>query len=305
MGIEERIAEAEHAVIEAERAVARAIGPRGRWHALAVFVGWTLVAAYFLFAALVLSLRYWVLPNVANYTGEIERAVSKALGERVTIGAIEAGWQGLQPELAIANLTIYDRKGRPALTLPAADATLSWTSFAYGSLRFHSIAFDRPTLEVRRDEAGKLTIAGIELHPEAEDDRGIADWVMSQREIIIRNASLTWDDKLRGAPLLALPGLDFVLNNGGSSHRFALRAKAPAELASALDVRGELHGESLHDLEAWTGQLYAELEYTDLAAWKQWVDYPVEIRSGKGGVRLWLGFAGKKLTDATADVALA
>jgi uncharacterized protein (TIGR02099 family) len=51
--------------------------------------------------------------------------------------------------------------------------------------------------------------------------------------------------------------------------------------------------------------VYAELEYTDLVAWRRWIDYPLEVRSGKGGVRLWLSIAKDGLAEATADVALA
>ena len=42
----------------------------------------------------------------------------------------------------------------------------------------------------------------------------------------------------------------------------------------------------------------------DLAAWQAWVDYPFEVRSGRGALQLWLGFADRALTELTASVAL-
>jgi len=287
-----------------EETIDQAIPPKSRWGAGARFAGWALVIVYFLFAAAVLFLRYYALPRIGEYRGDIEQIASKALGQRVTIGAIEADWQGLRPELLLANVTVFDHDGSAALTLPGVEATLAWISAVIGSPRFYSLVFDRPSLEIRRDEAGKFHVAGIELHAGQEGDAGIAQWVLSQREIVIRDASVSWDDKQRGAPLLELPGFNFVLRNGLLRHRFAFRAKPPAELASALDVRGELRGREIGDLESWTGQVYAELEYTDLVAWKRWVDYPFDIRSGKGGVRLWLNLHGKTSTELTADVAL-
>src|SRR6266702_5054457 len=107
-----------------------------------------------------------------------------------------------------------------------------------------------------------------------------------------------------GSVAARVAGARFRAANGLLGHRFALRAKPPPELASALDVRGELRGSDLGDLLAWTGQVYAELEYTDLVAWRRWVDYPLEIRSGIGGVRLWLSIDADGLAEATADVAL-
>ncbi len=286
-----------------EETIAHAIPQRGRWRTVARIVGWALVVVYFLFALAVLFLRYYALPKVGEYKGDIEQLASKALGQRITVGTIEAGWQGLRPELLLADVTIYDRDGRAALTLPVVEATVSWISALIGRPRFYSLVFDRPRLEIRRDEAGKFYVAGIELHSET-GDAGIAQWVLAQREIAIRDASVTWDDQLRGAPQLALPALNFVLRSGLLGHRFALRAKPPAELASALDVRGELNRGDLADWESWTGELFAELEYTDLIAWRPWVDYPLDLRSGKGGVRLWVTLGGKSSSEATVDVAL-
>ncbi|HEX4798713.1 MAG TPA: YhdP family protein [Burkholderiales bacterium] len=287
-----------------EETIEHAIAPKSRWRTVARLIGWGLFVVYLLFAAAVVCLRYWVLPKVGEYRSDIEQYASKSLGQRITIGAIEAGWRGLRPDLFLADVTIYDHDGRAALTLPGVEATVSWISALIGSPRFYSLVFDRPRLEIRRDAAGKFYVAGIELHPARREDAGIAQWVLSQREIAIHDASVSWSDELRGAPLLALPALDFVLRNGLLGHRFALRAKPPPELASALDVRGELHGSDVGDLLAWTGRVYAELEYTDLVAWRRWVDYPLEIRSGKGGVRLWLSIADDGLAEATADVAL-
>jgi uncharacterized protein (TIGR02099 family) len=299
-------AEPDTFLLHIEHSIAELVPPpQSRWWTLARILGWTATVVYLLFALTVLALRYWVLPTVRTHTDLIERKVSQALGERVTIGTIDAGWQGLRPRLRLSNVTVYDRSGRPALSLPAVEAVVSWLTAVHGSPRFYSLVLDRPNLEIRRDAAGKLYVAGIELDPEGAGQSGIADWILAQREIVISNAALTWDDELRKAPKLSLPQLSFLMHSGFNTHSFALRAKPAPELASTLDLRGELHGDDLHDLASWSGRLYAELEYTDLAAWQQWIDYPVEFDSGKGGVRMWLDFDGEHLTNLTADVALA
>lgn len=297
----EKLEQLEQAI---EETIAEAIPPRSRWRTVARVLGWLLLALYFLFAAALLTLRYWILPKVAEYRGEIERSASTVLGQRVTIGAIDADWQGLRPELLLGNVTVFDHDGRAALALPGVEATVAWTSALVGSPRFYSLVFERPRLEIRRDEAGKFHVAGIELHAAHAGDTGIAQWVLSQREIIVRDASVSWDDKARGAPPLELHTLNFVLRNGLLGHRFALKGKPAPELASALDVRGDLRGGNLVDWATWSGQVYAELEYADLAAWRRWIDYPVDIRAGKGGVRLWINLEGRSYSEATADVAL-
>jgi len=79
-------------------------GPQGNasrhraWRrALISALAWIAVVVYFAAAALFLGLRYWLLPDVAKYAGVVEQALSRTIGERVTIGGIRAGWHGLRP----------------------------------------------------------------------------------------------------------------------------------------------------------------------------------------------------------------
>ena len=267
------------------------------------FAGIAALTAYFVFAAVVLALRFWILPQIEQHPELIAQAISRNIGQRVSIGSVDSGWQGLRPYLALTELRLYDRDDRIALSLPAVSCTLSWDSFAFGALRFNSLSLDKPKLNIRRDPQGVLYVAGLKLNTE-DAGAGFSEWLLAQREVIIRDAQVSWEDQLRGAPLLSLADLNFVMRNRGSHHRFALRAQPARELATALDLRGDLEGKTLAQLQAWTGKLYAELAYTDLAAWRAWIDYPLEIQHGRGGLRLWLGFADKQLQEVSADVAL-
>ncbi len=267
------------------------------------YAGIGLMVVYFGFAAVVLALRFWILPQIEQHPEFIAQAISRNMGQRVSIGSVDSGWQGLRPFLALTDLQLYDRDGRVALSLPSVSCTLSWDSFVFGALRFNSLSLDKPRLNIRRDAQGALYVAGVRLDTQ-DAGTGFSEWVLAQREIIVREAQVSWDDELRKAPPLALADLNFVMRNRGSRHRFALRAQPARELAAALELRGELEGGTLAQLQAWTGKIYAELPYTDLAAWRAWIDYPLEIQHGQGGLRLWLGFADKQLEEATADVAL-
>jgi uncharacterized protein (TIGR02099 family) len=267
------------------------------------FFGIALLVLYFGFAAAVLVLRFWILPEIEAHPEAVAEIVSRNIGQRVSIGSVDSGWQRLRPFLAMTDVRLYDQDGRVALSLPSVSCTLAWDSLAFGALRFDSLSLDKPQLAVRRDKEGMLHIAGVTLDPGAAGG-GFADWLLAQREVTIRDAFVSWEDQLRQAPLLALTNLNFVMRNRGSHHRFALRALPPRELATALDLRGDLEGGTFEQLQAWNGKLYAELVYADLAVWRTWVDYPLEINKGQGGLRMWLGFADKRLEDATADVSL-
>lgn len=263
-------------------------------------LAWT---AFFAFAAVFLSLRYWFLPHIEDYREDLVAAVTKAVGLPVRIGAIATDWQGLRPRISIADVRVYDKEGREALVLPSVENVIAWRSLAVMELRLHSFLVDGPRLAVRRDAQGEVTVGGIRVSGGKGDGR-VSDWVLSQSEILVRDAELEWVDERRGAPPLRLSSVNLRLENSGRRHAFGLRARPPAELGPGIDVRAVLDGDSVRTPGDWNGRFYAELGATDLAGWRAWVDYPIDVRRGEGALRLWATLKGGRPSQVTADVSL-
>ena len=266
-------------------------------------VTWAVLGSAFLFALVILGVRFWLLPNIENYREPIARQLSEATKHRITIGTLGGRWSGLNLQLALGNIVVYDLADRPALTLARVDSTLSWWSLVHWELQFDSIEIERPDLDVKRDMRGVVSIAGIELR-DSTGGGGLSDWLLRQKEIGIRDAAISWRDEMRGAPPLALQHVDFRLESNGRHHRFGLTAVPPATLATPLDVRGEFTGRTVTDLAQWNGQLFVQLDYTDIAAWRAWLPFPVYFPHGAGAVRAWLGLKNGELANITADVEL-
>lgn len=264
-----------------------------------------LLVAYFVFCALFLVLRYAVLPEIGHYKPQIERLVSRQIGRAVSIDDISASWRGLRPQLALTNLTVHDQQGEPALSLPRVSTTLSWSSLLVAALRVENLSIEGADLAIRRDPAGKLYVAGIPVP--AGGDGSSLDWLLSQREIIIRHSKLRWDDELRAAPELVLQDVNLVLHNRWLRHRLSLRAIPPQDMAAPLDVRADFSHPAFarsSDISRWKGLLYADMRNTELAVWRAWIDYPIDIRSGRGSVRAWLTLDHAKVANFTADLRL-
>lgn len=277
-----------------------------RLRRLARALMWLALLAYFGFAVIFLTLRYLVLPQVGDYHADIERMLSESLRLPVAIRAIDAEWQGLRPQLALHGFQVHDRQGRPAMVLDDVTAEISWTSLLHFGLRLHRLEIVSPALTIRRDAQGQIFVAGLQINTATADNQNeFSDWLLEQQRVVVRDASVTWVDEQRGAPPLELRHLNFHLQNDGNRHRFGLTADPPRALAARLDLRGDFKGRDLDEWEAWKGDAYAELDYADLAIWRTWIDYPLDLPQGSGGIRLWLGFAQKQLTEATADIALA
>jgi uncharacterized protein YhdP len=262
---------------------------------------------YFALAVLFLVLRYAILPNIDLYKSDIERMAGNALGSRVTIERLAASWHGLRPALSLAEVRLHDRDGRQVLALPQVDATLGWWSVAAFEPRFASLEIKGPQLAVRRGLDGVIEVAGIRLDPNKAGGGG-ADWLLRQREIVIRDGRVDWTDELRGTPPLALEGVTLALLNRWGTHHFALQATPPSALGSPIDVRAQFRhrfGERPSDVLRWKGELYADLRDVDLGAWRRFVDYPIQLERGRGSLRAWLGFDQARLAGFTADLALA
>lgn len=272
----------------------------GRWSRFALE---SLLLLMIAGALLLLFLRYKVLPEIERYHEQITAAASAAVGQPLTIGRIEADWDGLRPRLSFSDVQVLDAQGTVALTLPRVENTVAWTSLPMLELRFHSLTIERPDLTVRRDAGGKWSVAGVTLTPAAT--QGDPDWLLHQTRVIIHGGRIEWQDESRAAPPLTLEQVDVHIENLGRHHRFAITALPPGQLASRLDVRGNFYGASFADMDDWKGELYTRLEYVDVPSWKPWVDLPTVFRRGKGALRMWLGFDQGRLRSADADVALA
>ncbi|HEY3433865.1 MAG TPA: YhdP family protein [Rhodocyclaceae bacterium] len=264
---------------------------------------WMAAAGYFIFALLVLVLRYGILPQIENYRGDLETILSQSIHLPVKVAKLEADWQGLRPRLTLTGLEVRDKEGRPALTFDEVQAVLGWTSLLALEPKLHRLEIQAPNLSIRRDESGHLFVAGLEINTQSNEP-GAADWLLRQHQVVVRNAAITWTDEQRKAPPLALTQLNFNLVNSGSHHRFGLTALPPKGMADRFDLRGDFRGRDLAQPADWAGQVYVELDYADLAIWRTWVDYPVELPRGSGGVRLWLDVANAKPVAATADLSL-
>ena len=284
-----------------------AILPLAR-HAAALLriLTWILIAVAAFFSLMLLSLRYWVLPNIEQYREDIASAVSRASGQHVTVGEISANWDGLRPHMMLGTISVYDKQGNISLLLHRLEGTVSWRSILYGGLHFREISIDQPDLIVRRDTAGVIHLAGFALNSEpSESENGFSDWLLRQKRVTINNASILWQDDLRGAPELELL-VNLRMENQGDHHRFGMRATPSAELAAQLDMRGDFTGRSLDNPEQWQGQLFLRIDDADVAAWHAWLPFSqeIELKHGIGGLRMWAEMDGPDIRKLTVDLRL-
>ncbi|MFS8086935.1 MAG: YhdP family protein, partial [Acidobacteriota bacterium] len=215
------------------------------------------------------------------------------------------GWDGWSPTLSLSDFRLLDQNGNVALTLPRVETSVSWQSVVIGEIRLRRLEVNGPQLLVRRDVQGHVHVAGMDMErPVEQEDSAVINWFIKQRQVVIRDGTVVWQDELRNAAPLRLDQVHLLLENSGRRHRFGLTAVPPPALAAPLDVRGELSMPTFNDLHNAQGRVYARLDYADVAAWKMWLPLPFALKSGRGALRGWTEFAEGELRDVTIDLEL-
>ncbi|HEV3007580.1 MAG TPA: YhdP family protein, partial [Burkholderiales bacterium] len=92
--------------------------------------------------------------------------------------------------------------------------------------------------------------------------------------------------------------------SSGDAYSIGLTARTPPELGSSIELRALVDSRGPQPA-AWSGRVFVQVGYTDLAAWRAWVDYPVNVRQGQGALRIWSTIEQGEVKQLTADLALA
>lgn len=249
-----------------------------------------------------------IVPRIGEFRPLLEARATQVLGVPVRIGAVVARSTGLLPTIELRDVALIDDQGRTALALPRVLAVLSPRAlWNYG---FEQVVVEQPGLDIRRNAAGRITVAGLDMARGAEAEAGAADWFFAQTEFIIRDGTVRWTDERRpDAPTVTLERVDFVMRNTLRRHQLRLDATPPPAWGERFSVRGAfaepLWLVSPDRWRGWHGQAYVEFPKVDVAQLRRHADLGLDLVSGQGTLRAWVDLAEARITGGVADVALA
>lgn len=247
-----------------------------------------------------LTLRFVIFPHIDQYKDDIARYIAKTIDQKITIGDIVTGWDGLTPQVDLKNIDLFDAENRVALHLNNVEASLSWLSVPLLQPKLTKLVVHQPALTIRRKPDGSIYLAGIAL--EGESKPAFMNWLLRQREVNVKNAQVIWQDDLRQAPELSLNQFNLTLRNPllhQSLGQHALKLSALPSIGSRqkMSVNGHFVGRDVSKMSKWHGDFFIDLKQTDLAVYKAWIDYPIDIQSGTGDAKIWLNFANNNINS--------
>lgn len=237
-----------------------------------------------------MTLRYYVLPGIERYRGDIVESMARNTGMAVTAGRLDGGWEGLRPYIDVKDLSFSDREsGQVGLALPGLHASLSWWSLLAGEVRFADVVLEGPELKLKRAADGLIYFNGKPLNRKQPEQKGdLMPWLLEQPRLVIQDAKFTWEDDLTGAEPLRIEDVDLRVEKRGDSHRIGLRAEPPVALAKALEMRGLLRFSRAGDALQVAGTLYFSADHARLAEVRRYLPIPDVVREAAGNARAWV-----------------
>jgi uncharacterized protein (TIGR02099 family) len=255
----------------------------------------------------VLTVQFYIFPNIDKYKGKIATFASQVAKQKVVIGNIKADWQGINPHLSLSNIDVFDAQNRLALQLKNTDASITWLSILRLEPYLSHLTFYTPELITRRDSTGEIFVAGISMSGQSNAE--LPNWLLRQHKVEVRNAKVVWLDEMRGAPAISLDHINLEISTPLwrsliGNHRITISALPSIGTNKPITFNGNIYGDDVSQIEQWRGNITLQLESADVAAFRPWLDYPIDIQSGVGSTKVMVHFANSHAQSISSDVAL-
>ncbi|MBP8148522.1 MAG: TIGR02099 family protein [Limnohabitans sp.] len=297
---------------------------------------WGLLVAGLLLGMAWATLHFWIVPRISEFRPALETMARQALGVPVRIGGLTAHSTGWVPSFELRDLALLDPQGQATLRLPKAWVAISLRSAL--RLRLDQLVLDAPELDIHLNAQGQWRVAGLPWGQTSADSVA-ADWLFSQREVVVRGAMLHWDQERPSVqapgpnashaqaqthannrlPPMAYPttrlsfrDVDVVLRNTARRHDLRVDVTPPEGWGERFVLMGRFSRGLLSTHPArwadWSGQVYADFAHVRVAPWLAQLPERLtrtwHMAGGQGAVRLWGDVDKGQWTGGLLDVAL-
>ena len=148
-----------------------------------------------------LLIRFVVWPQIETSKPAIEKLLSERIGVSVKIDHLHVHWEGIRPVFEMTGLEFIPNPNQqtalipnsPGLKIREIRGELSWSSLYYLKPHFNKLQASDAIIQVVRDKQERLFVAGI-LAGTGADDLDTQNWLFSQNNLELNNATILWKD---------------------------------------------------------------------------------------------------------------
>lgn len=264
-------------------------------------LAWLATAAGLFLLAVVLTVaRVWA-PSLGGYRHDIEAAASRALQRPLSVGRVEATWQGIRPVIRLKNVVIASAEGLPPLGVREIQVSIDTTHLLKTrELRFAGIDILGAALTLTRREDGRLIVE--ELAGGQESEFGFAALALMSR-LSIHDSEITIRDIPRGAGTQHFTAVNVTLVNDGYAHDITGHAQLPGQYGDRIELVARLQGDVARPAD-WRGRAYFKGESLALASLLAPVLEPAQSVQGVADLRLWAELTASRITAVSGELEL-
>ncbi len=230
-------------------------------------------------SALALSvIRFWLLPQAADWREELQSSIGAMIDETVRIRSLSAGMRGFHPELMMRGFHIENAsQDGPSLEFDHLGVGVDpLGSLLSGKPVINRIELEGGHIRLYRKTDGSVAIAGLK-------PSGTPLWLFAEGEVIFSDIDLEWAEGKSGE-VKPLGRAQARLRNLGERHILDLRVTLPGKLGKSARLSAALKGEPTHP-DTWNGKIYLEARHLREGAFVP--SLPARLRSGEMGFRAW------------------
>ena len=288
---------------------------------LVVTASWTLVIFYFLFGLIILTTRWYVLPQVDRYKCEIARTLGDYTHSTVSIGAIEPKWDAFWPSLTLRDVRFIKATTMPTsddmLVLPKLSASFYWKTLL-GTLSFKTLLIEDASLSIRRISPTLFDVGGfvVDTTPQPQSkssesfDSPLIDWLLHQGRIDVVNSSVSYSDCTREPGDCVETGFKNVnasFERGVIDWKIGIQTALQGRQSNLLDFRAKARPGIFApstDYRRWSGEFYFKGDNVDIARLVRGSIIAPAIRSAIGNTETWGTFDDGRISSVTSDLSL-
>ena len=274
------------------------------WLAGLLLAWWALVALVW-----VIGLQL-IVPRLDDWRGPLQSMASWALGVPVQVQRVAVHTDAVLPELVLQQVVLG--QGEQAPRAAEVRVTASWWSLL--KLELASVEVLAPEVTLAKDAQG-WSVVGLDGAPSASADSPWLAWVLARPLVAVQDGVLRW--RVPATPGQApeqgqFDALNLRLSQQG--RRVALSVQAhPAGRPQTpwqvqLDARVPLWPSDATQWQAWTAQLYWQVQGLDWSRWRNhlgaWAQDPRLPSQGVGNGRGWADWRDGRWQQITTDVAM-
>lgn len=250
---------------------------------------WMFFASVTILLAILVTLIKTILPQIKDYRQDLELQLSEQIGLPVLIGAIDADWKPLGPEIVINEVLVIDpNKNLGVISVRVARVKINaWRSLINLSPYATLIELDSAVVNLSRSPKGVIHLTGLDpksaplpsetgeagsdavaSNENTDDDidygevtQTLLNHFLAQSQISVKDSRVVFTDNQAGGTMSTIAIQDVSVVNKTPSHQIA--AKVLLASAGVLNVVAEFNGDP-RDKETKT-DIYLRASALDLA----------------------------------------